>query len=235
MGGPEAFEPHQNRLRESAEIKQLPEALDNRGVIFAYGFLLDQPKLRELLNRTPADFPIYETTDMEEAKMLATHPDSVVILRDVRLDGLRVDIHSEQQYRDWMKTIDPDTLEATIEEGILKPQGQPNASLYARTASPEEYPRFLNGGLICGLRPEELKRLDKFELDPVYKRTRTPELTIGGETYVPREVTFYAGRSDLDPSPEEPARTRELLKKGRRVWPREVRNLKPRNSEDDLY
>ena len=79
-------------LNEGPEKKRLPEALDNEGVLFSYGYLLDQPKLRELLNTRRPNFSILETTDIDEAKKLATHPDAVVILRNVRMEGVRVSV-----------------------------------------------------------------------------------------------------------------------------------------------
>ncbi len=68
----------------------LPKELDNDGVIFAYGSLLEHAKLRELLkHRRP--FNNWETDDAAEAVgSIKAGSVDVVILRQVRLEGVRV-------------------------------------------------------------------------------------------------------------------------------------------------
>lgn len=190
---------------EHKHVKDLPPELDNDTVIFSYGSLLEHQKLRELL-KDRGEFKILETSDAREAAELAkSHPQAIVILRNVRLENVRVSIATETMFRRWYQNRGGD-LQALIEAGITTREVSPALFLYARPASFEEKGRTLNGGLICNLTKEELSVLDKYEWEPVLKRERVPELKIANRRFVPQHIVFYAGTVLIDDlTPDEKA------------------------------
>ncbi len=217
MSNGEEMSPSSNEVSESLK---LPESLDNTGSLFAYGFLLDQDKLRELLSTRSSGFPIHEVTSMEEfEKTRADKGDAIVILRGVQMQGVEVQIHTEKQMRDWLDALPPDerpfgNSDDLVAKGILTAEST-HAGLFALPGGN----RFLNGGIITGLTDAELERLDGFEMLPVYQRVRVPALNISSHSYTPKYITFYAGNSDMEKrfgrNLEEVRRARELLRTGR--------------------
>src|SRR5829696_4725464 len=88
---------------EAENINRLPAQVDNETVIFSYGSLLEHKKLRELL-KTRGEFKILETSAAAEAARLAkANPKDIVILRNVRLENVRVTIVTETILRRWYK------------------------------------------------------------------------------------------------------------------------------------
>lgn len=218
-------------ITEAEDIQRLPSELDNDGVVFSYGSLLDHEMLRRLLKgRGP--FRIMETGDAAEAvDLVRGGPGDIVILRNVRLENVRVSIVTETILRRRYKDSGGD-LQELIDAGVTTREVPQAAYLYARPAAPFEKGRSLNGGLICNLTEEELSVLDMYEFEPVLRRTRAPELTIRGRSYVPEHITFYAGSgSSGDLTVEEKAERSRLLnlnrKPGRQSpqakWPTNVR------------
>lgn len=216
---------------EKREMKTLPRSLDNPNVLFAYGSLLIEETLRKTLNARKPGFPILETSDIEEAdKLIAADPEAIVILRNVKLSGVRVSIVSQEQLREWYEQVGGKWSDL-VEAGIDQEQIQDHAILFARPAKTGEKPRFLNGGLVCGLTTEELALLDLYEILPVYQRTKVPELEIQNEPYRPKHVAFYSANPDLEVSPKEQGRVRALLRQERKPnrlsptaqWPETVR------------
>jgi len=213
------------------KIDQLPAELDNDTVIFSYGSLLDHKKLRELL-KNRGEFKILETGDAAEAARLAKgYPKDIVILRNVRLENVRVSIVTEAILRRWYKDRGGD-LQKLIDAGVTTREMIPALFLYARPAKPQEKGKTLNGGLICNLSKEELAVLDKYEWEPVLKRERAPELKIGDRSFVPEQITFYAGIAPAgDITREEKAERSRLLNLNRKPgqqspqakWPKDVR------------
>jgi len=209
----------------------LPPVLDNETVIFSYGSLLDQERLRALLTHR-GEFLIVETSSVPEAmRLIAENPDGIVILRGVRLDNVRVSVVTEAILRRWYRDRGGD-LQSLIEAGVTTVETPEAAYLYARPAFPAERGRSLNGGLICNLTAEEVGVLDKYEFEGVLERTRAPALAVGGTEYVPNQITFYAGTmSPEEITPEEKAERVRLLNLGRKPghkgphakWPRNVR------------
>lgn len=215
----------------AANTERLPAELDNDTVIFSYGSLLDHQKLRELLiNRR--EFQIFETSNLAEAAALVkTHPKDIVILRDVRLENVRVFIVTETILRRWYEDRGG-SVEKLIEAGITTREVQPAIFLMARPAEPGEKGRILNGGLICNLTSAELSIFDKYEWQPVLKRVNTPELKIQNCTFVPEHIAFYAGTvSPDDITPAEKTDRRKLLNLNRKPgylspqarWQKQVR------------
>jgi hypothetical protein len=216
---------------EANEIDRLPGELDNDTVIFSYGSLLDHEKLAELLAHR-GEFQIFETSDVAEAADLAKdNPKDVVILRDVHLENVRVSIVTEKILRRWYKDRGGDLRELT-DTGIATDAALECAYLYARPARAGERGRSLNGGLIFNLTREEVAVLDKYEFEPVLRRTRAPHLKIQGRVFAPEHVAFYAGtESTGDLTREERLERSRLLnldrKPGRQgpqaKWPHNVR------------
>lgn len=210
---------------------QLPSELDNDTVIFSYGSLLIHEKLRELLNNR-GKFKILETDSLDEAANLTRdNPKDIVILTNVHLENVRVSIVTETILRRWYKNRGGN-LEELIEAEIITRQVMPAVFLYARSARPAEKGKTLNGGLICNLSKAEVSGLDKYEWQPVFKRTRTPKLQIAGSLFIPRYITFYAGtESTKDVTCEEKAERARLLSLNRKPghlspqakWKRNVR------------
>src|SRR5262245_65016484 len=92
---------------------RLPSELDSGNTIFSYGSLLDHGKLRELLAER-GEFRILETNDAAEAARLAKdHADDIVILRNVRLENVRVSVVTEKILRRWYKDRGGDLRELT--------------------------------------------------------------------------------------------------------------------------
>lgn len=196
--------------------KPLPVELDNETVIFSYGSLLNHQKLKELL-KTRGEFKILETIDVAEAARLSkSNPEDIVILRNVRLENVRVSVVTETMLRRWYKNRGGD-LQELIRAGVTTREIPRAVMLMGRPARPGERGKILNGGLICNLTKEELSVLDKYEWEPVLKRARTPELKIGGRTFVPEHITFYAGTALADDiTPEEKAERARLLNLNRK-------------------
>src|SRR5438105_3937934 len=91
MSSPESPDQKPRDLSEGNEAKQLPEVLDRKGTLFAYGSLLDEGIVRGLLTSRKPDFKILVTEDMEEAeRSRQSDPETLVILRNVTLQGVRV-------------------------------------------------------------------------------------------------------------------------------------------------
>ena len=215
---------------DTNDSNRLPPELDSRTVIFSYGSLLDHGKLRQLL--AEREFRIFETGDLAEASRLAkNHASDIVILRNVRLENVRVSVVTEKILRRWYSDRGGDLRELT-DAGIATDDALECAYLYARPALAGERGRGLNGGLICNLSADEVAVLDKYEFEGVLVRTRTPQLVIQGRTYVPENVAFYAGtESAADLTLEEKAERSRLLNLNRKPgtqspqakWPRNVR------------
>jgi hypothetical protein len=209
----------------------LPAELDNSNVIFSYGSLLDHDTLRELL-RTRGAFEIFETVSRSEAVRLANRFScDITILKNVRLEDVRVSLVTETILRRWYRTRGQD-LTGLIDAGITAPEVSPAVFLYGRCARPGERGRFLNGGLICNLTAEEVSFLDRYEWTPVLSRVPVPRIVIEGRVYFPEAMTFYAGSEDpCDLEPEEKAERSRFLNLHRRPgrlspqarWPPDVR------------
>src|SRR5262245_54546152 len=164
------------------ETSQLPPEIDNDTVIFSYGSLLDHAQLRFLL-KARGNFEIRETTDIAEASRMArAHPKDIVILRNVRLENVRVSIVTEAILRRWYKDSGGD-LQKLIYAGGTPGEVPGSAYLYGRPVRDGEGARFLNGRLICGLTAEEVEILDKYEFETILKRTLTPRLVIQNRTF----------------------------------------------------
>jgi len=193
------------------KIESLPAELDNDTVIFSYGSLLDHEKLRELLT-TRSEFRILETLDAADAaRLVRDNPKDIVILKNVRLENVRVCIVTETRLRRWYQNRGGDVLEI-ISVGITTRDVPKALFLCARSAKSFEKGRTLNGGLICNLTEAELAHLDKYEWSPVLKRERTPELKIREQIYVPEHIIFYAVTESFDDiTAEEKAERANLL------------------------
>lgn len=225
------------RQERWSEHVPLPKELDEDTTIFAYGYLLDVSELKKLLAEKRTDFVVLETTRLDEAlKLRREHPDDIVILRGVRLEGVRVSVVTEEQLREFYKE-QGESVEALVQKGLLEPNPRQHSYLYARVAGPTERGRFLDGGLIAGLRREELEEvLDPYELPPVYRRQRVPELTIEGKRFKPEHATFYAGNiGALARTEEAVIAAKKTARAGRAgigqygpgaKWPREARHKK---------
>ena len=201
---------------EAEDINKLPAELDNDTVIFSYGSLLEQEKLRELL-KNRGEFKIFETSDAAEAVRLAKdNPQDIVILRNVHLENVRVSIVTETILRRWYKNRGGD-IETLIAAEITTRDIPQALFLCARPAKLLEKGKILNGGLICNLSKEELSVLDKYEWEPVLKRLRAPELKIGERVFVPEHIVFYAlTEAAGDVTAEEKAERASLLNLNRK-------------------
>lgn len=206
----EAFEPEQDVRREKTEALSLPESLDRDTTIFAYGSLLDRAKLQELVGRNRGGFEIQETSSIEQAsKVVAEHPNDVVILHGAQLDDVRVSVVSDAELRKWYAGQGRSVDEAIV-RGVWPPEIQKYSFLHAHPAGAGEKGRFLNGGLVIGLTETDLtKEIDPFEIPPVYVREPVPKLTIDGQAYIPKHITFYsAGIPEQRRDPKESAASR---------------------------
>ncbi|GEM_PF-6206828 len=198
-------------MKESEKFERLPSEIDNATTVFSYGSLLEHAQLRELLiNR--GEFNILETKDLAEAARLTKeNPKDIIILRNVRLENVRVSIVTETMLRRWFKNRGGD-IETLIEAGVTTREIPQALFLYARPAEAFEKGKTLNGGLICNFSNQELPALDKYEFEPVLKRVRTPELKIGEHRYFPKHISFYAGtESFADKTAEEKNERAKLL------------------------
>ena len=198
-------------MTETVGLHQLPVELDNESVIFSYGSLLEHDQLRDLL-KNRVDFKIFETSDpAEAASLVKNNPKDIVILRNVRLENVRVAIVTERMLRRCYKNRGGE-IEELISLGVTTTEIPQALFLLARPAELFEKGRHLNGGLICNFTEYELAILDKYEFEPVLKRTRTPELKIGSRTFFPKAITFYAGNEVFDSiTPEERAERARLF------------------------
>lgn len=213
------------------KFTHLPPELDNETVIFSYGSLLEHETLRKLL-KTRGEFKIFETNDASEAaRLVKANPKDIVILKNVRLENVRVSIVTETILRRWYKNRGGE-LQELIDAGVTTREIPQALFLYARPAKTGEKGRTLNGGLIYNLSSDEVLMLDKYEFEPVLIRARTPEIKIGERTFVPKYVAFYAGtESPGDITSEEKAERARLLNLNRKPgahspqarWQREVR------------
>lgn len=216
----------------TGKFKHLPVELDNETIIFSYGSLLIHEKLRELLAKR-GEFEILETSDAAEAaRLVRANPKDIVILKNVRLENVRVTIVTETILRRWYKASGGEIREL-IDAGVTSPEIPQALFLYARPARRGEKGRTLGGGLICNLSKEEILNLDKYEFEPVLTRTLAPELKIGDRNFIPKYIAFYAGNvSPEDISAEEKAERARLLGFGRKrgalspqaCWQRNVRH-----------
>jgi len=219
---------------EPKDIFRLPSELDNEKVIFSYGSLLEHEKLRALF-KDRGKFKVLETSRQPEAAdLVRNNPTDIVILRNVRLENVRVAVVTETMLRRWFKNRGGE-LEELIDAGVTARQVPPALFLYARPAERFEKGKSLNGGLICNLRLEELSVLDKYEWKPVLKRLRTPELKIGECKFVPQYITFYAGTVSFDDiEPAEKAERAKFLSLNRKPgqqspqakWQKNVRRIR---------
>src|SRR5262249_18001840 len=140
----------------------------------------------------------------------------IVIVRDVRLENVRVSIVTEKILRRWYEDRGGD-LGELVRAGIAVDDALECAYLYARPALPGEKGRSLNGGLICNLTAEDVAVLDKYEFEGVLEKTRAPEVVINRRTYIPRFITFYAGTESVAGITEdEKAERSRLLNLGRK-------------------
>ena len=218
-------------MNEIKDLKELPAELDQKTALFAYGSLLEHEQLRELL-RQRGEFRILETENLARAvRLVIDNPRDIVILRNVRLENVRVCIVTETILRRWFENRGG-SIEEHIESGVAPIEIPRSLFLYARPSDPFEKGKSLNGGLIFNFQPNELSVLDKYEFAPVLKRTRAPELKIAERAYFPRNITFYAGTESFDDiQPEEKAERARLLnlnrKRGRLSpqarWPERIR------------
>jgi hypothetical protein len=190
-----AFNPENTGSIKKPEqiLEKLPESIDNEGTLFAYGFLLDKNFLDEenlKKSRPEGNYQILEAINLEEAMELARDKKNVVILRGVKLEGIRAQIITDEQMAEaykkkFGKKVPWDTA--------------PNQYLYAKKAEGEEKARYLNGGIIINLTPEDFKPMDANEgivaedNDGIYWRQNVPELEIAGAHYKPEHIKFYGG------------------------------------------
>lgn len=217
-----------------ATVNPLPKEIDNERTIFSYGSLLDHDVLRRLLN-SRGEFEIFETREIPKAEsLLAANSSAIVILRDVRLENIRVSIVTETILRRWFHDHGGD-LQKLVDAGVTTSKIPECLFLYARPAAVGERGRYVNGGLICNMTVNEVTRLDQYEFEPVLVRTRTPQLTINGNRYIPKNINFYAGTKSVASltAAERSERSNFLNRKPKpglrsihAKWPVTVRNTK---------
>src|SRR5690348_11355394 len=86
-------------MTKAGDDRPLPAELDNETVIFSYGSLLNNETLRGLL-KNRGQFKILETDNLAEAaRLVKDNPADIVILRNVRLENVRVSIVTETMLR----------------------------------------------------------------------------------------------------------------------------------------
>jgi hypothetical protein len=210
---------------------ELPADIDNDRAIFSYGSLLDHKILKNLL-RERSEFYIFETRDVAEAARLASeNPGHIVILKNVLMEGVRVTIVTEAILRRWYAERGGD-ISKLVDAGVTSMEEPRYAYLYARPARDGERGRSLNGGIICNLTEAEIAMLDLYEMEPVLKRERVPQIQIQGKIYTPNHVAFYAGQESPETITEAERDERALIlaagrKPGRQgpnaKWPMDVR------------
>ncbi len=223
------------------KLEKLPDSIDTRGTLFSYGYLLDIPNLQGLLKdiqklvKEPREITITEAKDLAEASQLASsQPGSIIILRGARLENVHVSVVSEQELHDQYKKRGRD-LKPLVEKGIQQATPREHAYLYSRRPQENERGRFLKGGLIIGLKSEELAHLDDYEYEPVYRRQPVNELVIADKKYQSRNITFYEGNGPLQRTPEEKIRASKYVRSERSSlgergpnakWPPAIRKRK---------
>ena len=190
------FSPDKPDLEKKPEqiLEKLPEAIDNEGTLFAYGFLLDHENLKRLFeeSRKGKEVNIHEAGSIDEAEKLANeNPGGVVILRNVKMEGVRAQIITYNQFTEAYKKKFGEEYYYNIDEG--------HEYLYVVPAKEGERGRNIEGGLIIGLNNNDLKYFDIDEAvepeknDGVYFRKKVPELEISGKKYKPDNIKFYSG------------------------------------------
>lgn len=223
------------------KLEKLPASLDKETTLFSYGYLLDIPNLHGLLQdiqklgEKPRAIDILEAQDLAEAEQLTgSHPESIIILRGARLENVHVSVVSEKELHDQYEKRGRD-IKPLVEKGIQQATPREHAYLYSRRPQKDERGRFLNGGLIIGLKKEELEHLDDYEYDPVYRRQPVNELTIADKRYRSESITFYEGNGPLERTPEDKVRASKYVRSDRSnlgergpnaKWPPGVRKRK---------
>ncbi len=191
-----SFSPDKPDLAKKQEqiSEKLPETIDKKGTLFAYGFLLDQENLKSLLkeSRSGIEVEIHEAGSIEEAeKFTEKNPNNIIILRNVKMEGIRAQIITHNQFREAYKKKFGEEYHYNINEG--------HEYLYVTLAKEGERGRDINGGLIIGLDGNDLKVIDVDEAtnlkknDGVFFRKKVPELKISGKNYKPDSIEFYSG------------------------------------------
>lgn len=215
---PEQLKPPQSTewKRPEEELPPLPEHLDRPTTILVYGYLREVGNLKTLLaGLRKEDVDIDLTADPADVDRIRREkPKGVVILDNVVLEGVRRHIVSEAELRALYektsgRTVADLTRELTEKFNYPWPP-EPNLYLYVSPAKTKEHERFINGSLIVGLTEKDLELLDAYELPPIYRRIRTPSISIGGVRYSPKHITFYAGSIG---NPHVVAKDPETIKK----------------------
>jgi hypothetical protein len=192
------FSPENAGTRKKREqiFEKLPEIIDKKGTLFAYGFLLDCSNLKNLLkeSRSGKVVKVHEARSIKEASDLAkNNPDELVILRSFELGGVRRQIMTNKQF---IQAQNKKFGESPYENG---PQNE--QYLYIRPAGEDEKERKVSGGLILGFTSEDLKVIDKDEAvnveknDGIYFRKVVPELEMKGIKFKPEHIEFYGGNA----------------------------------------
>lgn len=198
-----SFSPDKPDLTKKPEkiIEKLPEIIDNKGTLFAYGYLLAHENLKRLFqeSRKGKEVTIHEVGSVEDAQKLAekNHED-VVILRNVKMEGVRAQIITSNQFIDaYKKKFGKDYPKSDDDAGAQE-------YLYVRQVEDNKKPRYINGGLVMGLSNDDLKAFDIDEgiipedKDGVYWRKKVPELNIKNHKYQIENITFYSGNAEDD-------------------------------------
>lgn len=190
------FNPENTNIRKKQEQmpENLPEIIDKKGTIFAYGFLLDHDNLKSLLreSRSGIEVEIHEARSIEEAADLSEkNPGDLVILRGFELGEVRRQIITNEQF---INAYNKKFGENSYKEEPLNEQ-----YLYTRPAGESEKGRKIAGGIIIGFTEKDLKVLDIDEAvnieknDGVYFRKAVPELEMKSVKFKPKNVEFYGG------------------------------------------
>lgn len=210
-------------LVQKENREKLPEEIDKAGTLFAYGFLMDHDNIRRLLkaSRPDEEVAILETTNIDEAARLARqNPDAVIIVRDVEMGGVRVNVATEDQlHRATEKklSVKIEDYAADVKEkaghDFLIP-ARDNQYLMTRVAEEGEVKKTINGGLVI-FQERDLTAIDADEYaegdEGIFARKKAPEISIGGRTFTPRHIEFYAGNvGDLHRflNPDDPNESR---------------------------
>jgi len=216
-----------SKIYETELRERLPESIDTETTIFSYGYLLDIDNLKELLQgaRGEKKFCIHETSDVQKADELAnSHPNDIVILHNVVLEGVRRFVVNEEQLTNLFKKElskqgktwnDYEKKMKNKYNYELGEEPERHAYLYVVPAKPDEKSKTLNGGLILGLNASELKMLDDYEYKPVYTRQPTKKLCINEKPYTTEHITFYAGSVGNPHTEKTMEKTREILYEGK--------------------
>ncbi len=98
--------------------KHLPEVIDREGTLFSYGTLLNRKDVLEPFLRTTRgnNFCVAETQSLSDAQQIrAQNPTSVVILTDVKLEGITRSIITENQLRNlFAERVSQDDLQQIL-------------------------------------------------------------------------------------------------------------------------